>query len=105
MTKSLPAIFSLSIENMKLKIDFYDSINLHESVVISPNILMQSIALSYARYYFYQDRGIVITSENFDKLFVCQKRFEKQYGISKEELLKMYDYEKYIEEKKNGRVI
>ena len=26
-------------------------------------------------------------------------------GYTKEELLKMYDYEKYIEEKKNGRVI
>ena len=55
---------------------------------------MQSTKLSYARYMFYKDKGIKITMDNYRKLFINQKQFEKAYGIKKEELLKKYDYEK-----------
>ena len=107
MTKILPSIYGLSIENMKQKIDFYDSIDMHELAVINPKQLMQSVNLSYARYSFYKDRGIDIDMNNYRKLFVGQKNFEKTYGITKKELLEKYDYNKYKEEKKkeNGRII
>ena len=107
MTKILPSIYGLSIENMKQKIDFYDSIDMHELAVINPKQLMQSVNLSYARYSFYKDRGIDIDMNNYGKLFVGQKRFEKAYGITKKELLEKYDYNKYKEEKEkeNGRII
>ena len=107
MTKILPAIYGFSIENMKQKIDFYDSIDMHELAVINPKQLMQSVNLSYARYSFYKDRGIDIDMNNYRKLFVGQKRFEKAYGITKKELLEKYDYNKYKEEKEkeNGRII
>ena len=107
MTKILPSIYGLSIENMKQKIDFYDSIDMHELAVINPKQLMQSVNLSYARYSFYKDRGIDIDMNNYRKLFVGQKRFEKAYGITKKELLEKYDYNKYKEEKEkeNGRII
>ena len=105
MTKSLPTIFGLSIENMKQKISFYDSINMHELAVVDSKMLMQSVNLSYARYNFYLKIGIPISMDNYKKLFISNKIFENQFKITKTELLKMYDYEKYIEEKKNGRII
>ena len=100
MTKSFPPIYGLSIENMKQKIDFYDSIDMHELAVINPKQLMQSVNLSYARYSFYKDRGIDIDMNNYRKLFVGQKDFEKAYGITKKELLEKYDYDKYEEQRK-----
>lgn len=107
MTKILPSIYGLSIENMKQKIEFYDSIDMHELAVINPKQLMQSVNLSYARYSFYKDRGIDIDMNNYRKLFVGQKDFEKAYRITKKELLEKYDYNKYKEEKEkeNGRII
>lgn len=93
MTKSLPAIYSLSIENIKQKIEFYDSINLHSLAVIAPESLMQSTKLSYARYQFFKGKDIEIDETNYRKLFVAQKQFEQQYGITKQELLERYPYE------------
>ena len=37
---------------------------------------------------------------NYRKLFVGQKDFEKAYGITKKELLEKYDYDKYEEQRK-----
>lgn len=96
-TKFLHAIYRYSIENIKQKIKFYDSIGLHSLAVKDSKKLMQSTALSYARYMFYKDNGISIDETNYKKLFASQKSFEKQYGIKKEELLTKYDYKKYME--------
>ena len=98
MTKALPSIYGLSIENIKQKIDFYNLIDMHELAVIDAKMLMQSINLSYARYSFYIDLGINIDMNNYRKLFMGQKQFEKTYGITKKELLERYDYNKYKEE-------
>ena len=103
MTKSLPGIYGYSIENMKQKIDFYDSIGLHSIFVVDTKKLMQSVALSYARYMFYQSKGINIDATNYNKLFMSQTQFEKQYGIKKEEILQMYDYKEYMERIKRGQ--
>ena len=100
MTKSLPAIYGLSIDNIKQKIDFYDSIGLHELAINDTKQLMQSVSLSYARYMFYKEKSIEITDRSYKKLFIDQKRFEKAYGITKEELLEKYDYQAYIQQKK-----
>ena len=92
MTISLPTIYGYSIENIKRKIDFYNSIGLSFLPIKNTIKLMQSTELSYARYKFYKARGITIDRDNYIKLFVRQKQFEKQYGITKAELLKMYPY-------------
>ena len=97
MTLDFPGIYDFSTENLKQKIEFYDSINLHSLATKSPKDLMQSTALSYARYMFYKDNGISIDETNYKKLFASQKSFEKQYGIKKEELLAKYDYKEYME--------
>ena len=104
MTKTLPAIYGLSIENIKQKIDFYNLIGMHELAVVDAKMLMQSINLSYARYSFYMNLGINVDMNNYRKLFINQKQFEKTYEITKEELLERYDYNKYKEEveKKRG---
>ena len=97
MTKSLPQIYGLSIENIKQKVEFYDSINLHSITINDTKKLMQSTALSYARYMFYKEKGIEINETNYRKLFMGQKRFENQYGVTKQEILEKYDYKKYLE--------
>ena len=58
--------------------------------------------LSYARYNFFKDKGIFINSQNYRYLFYDEKKFLKQFGISKKELLLMYPYE-MEEEKENVR--
>ena len=100
MTKNLPSIYGFCIDNIKQKIDFYDSIGLHELAINDTKKLMQSVSLSYARYMFYKEKNIEITDESYKKLFIGQKRFEKAYGITKEELLEKYDYQAYIQQKK-----
>ena len=97
MTKALPTIYGYSIENIKQKVEFYDSIKLHSLAIIAPKALMQSTALSYARYMFYKEKGINIDETNYNKLFISQKKFEKQYGVEKRELLERYNYRDYLE--------
>ena len=100
MTKSLPAIYGYRIDNIKQKIDFYDSIGLHELAINDTKRLMQSVSLSYARYMFYKEKNIEITDKSYNKLFINQKQFQKAYGITKEELLEKYDYQAYIQQKR-----
>ena len=95
MTKSFPQIYGFSIENIKQKIEFYDSIGLHSLVIVAPKSLMQSTKLSYARYMFFKEKGIVIDKTNYNKLFANQKQFEKQYGLTKNEILQKYPYEEW----------
>ena len=54
---------------------------------------MQSVELSYARYYYFQNNNDVKT-KNFRYLFCEEKIFKEQFGISKEELLLLYPYPK-----------
>lgn len=105
MTKTCPQLYGYGIENIRAKIDFYDSINMHELANVHSTYLMQSVDLSYARYCFYQDKGVNITIDNYAKLFCSNKVFKKTYGINKKELIKKYNYDKYLKEKKSGRVI
>jgi len=53
---------------------------------------MQSVELTYARYRFLSDLGIIINDDNYLKLFYNQKIFCAQYGITNEELLNKYPY-------------
>ena len=105
MTKQLPALFGLSIETVKQKIDFYKQTNLDDIVLTDTKKLMQSTDLTYARYMFLKDKGIEITVNYYNKLFYSAKIFEKQYGIDKSTLLEKYNYQKYMEERKNDKRI
>ena len=102
MTKELPSLYGYSIENIKEKIFFLREIQLGFIILENPKRLMQSISLTFARYMFLKDKGIEITSENYRRLFYDAKHFKKQYGIDKTTLLERYNYQKYMEERKNG---
>lgn len=105
MTKLFPALLTLNINNIKQKFDFYKLIDIDNQLIDNAKLLMQSVELSYARYRFYESKSIEINAENYRKLFIGQKQFEKTYGISKKELLEMYDYNEFIKEKNNDRTI
>ena len=98
MTMSLPALYGLNIETIRKKIEFYDAIDIHKHAITNPRNLMQSVALSYARYKFYSLRGVDITIDNCEKLFDGNATFERVYGITKEKLIELYNYDQYLEE-------
>ena len=94
MTKKYPQLYSLSIENIREKIVFYDFIGISDLIVSRTKLLIQSVELSYARYMLLCEQGIVINMDNYTILFYGQKNFEKMFmrGISKVELMKVYNY-------------
>ena len=93
MTKTLPALFSYSEENIEEKLNFYNNINLSLIAINDTKKLMQSVELSYARYMYFEERGITIDESNYIRLFYNNKKFTKQYGITKEKLLEKYKYD------------
>ena len=99
MTNTLPAIYSYSIENMRQKIEYLKVIGLEYIAINDSKKLMQSVDLTYARYEFLKEKGIEVTLENYRKIFCGNKIFEKQYGITKQEILDKYNYDEYIKEK------
>ena len=101
MTKSLPSLYSLSIDNIKQKITFLREIQLDFIVIEDTKQLMQSIDLTYVRYMFFKEKGIEVTRDNYRRLFYSAKRFEKQYGIDKSILLEKYNYQEYFNSKNN----
>lgn len=93
MTKTFPALFCLSEENIEEKLSFYNDINLLFIAINDTKQLMQSVELSYARYMYFKEHGITIDESNYIRLFYDNKKFSKQYGITKEELLERYKYD------------
>ena len=96
MTKSLPAIFSLSEENIDKKIEFYKEIDLEFIITEDTLRLMQSVELTYARNRFFSDIGIIVNQDNYLKLFYVQNQFIKQYGINNNELINRYPYNQKV---------
>ena len=93
MTKPLPQLFGYSEENIEGKLSFYNDINLLFIAINDTKKLMQSVELSYARYMYFKEHGITIDESNYIRLFYDNKKFSKQYGITKEELLERYKYD------------
>ena len=61
---------------------------------------MMSIELVYARYMFYKDMGINIDMNNYSKLYHSNKQFYDRFGITKEELINKYPYEKGVKDER-----
>jgi len=96
MTKQLPALFGLNQENIDKKMEFYNQLDLGFIIIYDTMKLMQSVELTYARYRFLSDLGIIINDDNYLKLFYNQKIFSAQYGITNNELLNTYPYNQKI---------
>lgn len=101
----LPPVFGYSSDNIKRKLELFSDINLVDTVKKKPKILMQSCALTYARYSCLRDMGIDIDSGNCAVLFEVKSRFEKRSGIKNEDLLKLYNYEEYYNNKHNMQLM
>ena len=95
ISKVFPAIFSFSSESLSLKLDYYKFLNIERSFIKAPKNLIQSIELSYARYEFFKQNNMFMGSEQFKQL----------YGITNEEIIRMYDYNKTIVGNNNERTI
>ena len=96
MTVSLPSLYGLSIENIRIKKEFYDSIGLSRLMIVDPKKVMQSIELSYSRYMFFKDIGIDINMGNYRVLFDSQKRFENRYGKNNKTLIELYKFNGFV---------
>lgn len=105
MIFQLPPIFGYSIDNIKRKLELFSDINLVDVVKKRPKILMQSCALTYARYSCLKDMEIVVDSDNYAILFEVRSRFEKRSGIKNEDLLMLYNYEEYYNNKHNMQLM
>ena len=100
ITLNLPQLYTLSIENIKEKIEFYREIGIEDIVLTNTKQLIQSIDLSYARYKFYESIGLTIDMTNYQKLFIGQKHFQQIYKLSNQELKELYSYSEYLEKTK-----
>ena len=82
------------------KIDYLREINLDFVVLEDTKQLIQSVDLTYARYEYFKSKNQNIDSNNYRLLFYNNKKFTKQFGIEKKELLETYSY-KNREERRN----
>lgn len=101
MTKLQPTLYGLSIENIKIKIDYLREIGLEFIIIQDTKQLMQSVDLTYARYEYLKEIGYSISEDNYAKLFYNNKQFMNQFAIDKNELLKRYPYQN----KKEGKIL
>ena len=105
MTKNFPMLYASSVENIKEKLEFYQSIRLTDFILKDTKNLMQSIDLSYARWEFFKYKKISIDNENYRLLFRDQGYFKRVFGFSNQGLIKMYNYDKYLEEQNNKNTL
>ena len=98
MTIQFPGIYSASKEKLIEKIKYFQERYLNIIVLNDTKQLMQSLELTHARYEFFKEENIQIDQKNYKKLFYNNNTFEKQYKITKQELLEKYNYKTYLNE-------
>lgn len=96
----MPSIFGRNLDDLILKKKFYDQINIGDILVRDSIHLSQSIELSFARYVFYHRMGIKIDRGNANMLFMKQELFISKFGKTNEQLMKIYNYDEYLEKRK-----
>lgn len=105
ITISLPAIFGLSDKNLLDKIRYYKEIGLSDLIIIKPQILIQSIELSYARYEYMKTKNIVININKCSNLFAGQSIFVSSYGINNDDIKIMYPIGSYLDNLGNKYIL
>lgn len=97
----LPAIYIFDVDAVIMKKEFYDSIGLCGVIVNDPLQLIQSVDVSYARYKFLKSINVEVTMENYRLLFMNEKRFAQRYGVTKQEIVKQYNFD---QDYANGKI-
>ena len=91
MTVNLPSLYGYTLENTKDKIEYLRSIQLGLLILEDTKRLMMSLDLMYARYEYYKnEKNKIMTEDNYSVMFKGNKQFEKEYKITKEQLLEKY---------------
>lgn len=88
MFYNFPQIISFTQELIQEKYDYYNSLNMLDIFIKDPKYLMQSIELTESRRQYLTSRNIEVS--NYKKLFVSNKRFKKNYGVTNEDVLRDY---------------
>lgn len=89
----LPNLFGLSEKNLLQKMKYIHLIQVQNYLLEHPKSLMQSNALTYARYEFLKEQGKNIHEGNARCIYEGSKRFQDTYHITSEELLEQYPCE------------
>lgn len=99
MTINLPSLIGYKLENTIEKIEYLKEIELEKLVVTNTVLLMQSLELTYAHYEYLKENNFEMNEKNLRKIFYNNREFERQFGITKDELLEKYNYQEYRKEK------
>lgn len=93
ITKFMPNIYGYNSETLKEKLNYYDVIGVREEIIENPYCLIHGIDLIRAKYEFLKEKGIEIKASDSktSKVFYSNKLFQKIYGLTKEELLNIYN--------------
>ena len=94
MTCTAPYLFGYSIDNIREKVECLRKIGLGSIIASEPTRLITSVNLVWARYKLLTSRDIDVSVGHHGRLFYQQKAFIRAYGVSNEEVLKMYQYDK-----------
>lgn len=93
MINIFPTIIVSGIDRTRNIVYFFNNIGLHDELCHNPkSFFMQSIESSYARYMFYRDMHIEINKDTYRRLFYGWTWFKKTYGVTRDSLLEMYNY-------------
>ena len=97
ITSAAPTLITSSIEMTRDKIEYLRSIGLGSIITKTPTNLITSTATIYARYEYFKNSKppVQIDDEHYANLFMTWKKFERKYGITKEDLLAQYPYDGY----------
>ena len=99
MTKTLPALYSYSEENIEEKIEYYKEKGLAFIITEDTKQLMQSMKKTKARYNYLTEVMLMdIDESNYNRLFSSEKRFQKVYGVSTDSLIKTYGLEPNVKQ-------
>lgn len=85
-----PSLLSSNSKTLSKKIELLLSLGLRKCILDNPSILMQGVPLTTARVRFFKEQGITIDETNYRRVFRNSVEFKARYGISNEDVLKLY---------------
>ena len=97
ITSLLSTVFDYSYDTIEQRLDLFEYLNLHNLVYNKPITLRQSPKLTYARYKYFQDKGIEVNEQKYKKLFMSEKQFMDIHKISNIDLMNKYNYDEEIQ--------
>ena len=99
----MPSLTGYSKNNLTEKLTLFKALNALSAVTHDSRIMIQSVALTYARYWVCSKHDIEIDEMNIRCLFAGDKYFTKRFGYPKDRILNRYPYNGEIEDIRNNQ--